>query len=466
MTKRPTPSAAEGQGLAEEHDASSSLEAASGASIAAGAVVTDAASIDLSSVAALPSSKRGRRQGGNHGKGGAAKESKVVGGGQVRPDYRVELGLRHVEPYDFDFTTHVKQRWVGRTLLEVFSKEFVAYPEDYYRASIEAGRVTVDSQRVTPGHILCEGERIVHRAVRCRENPVLDRGPIPVVAETEDLLVVSKPSSLPIHPCGSYRFNSLVALLREQGSVASDASLHTTHRLDRLTSGLVLLAKTKAAARQISQWFSKNEIRKTYFARVRGSFPHLVDGAKEGDHESGTAGAAESSAPALPAGCRHVAGGRVRVEGFVRCVDHKVGKYEFSASWPGEAGEPKDALTEFEWAWAAPGGESVVRCFPATGRTHQIRVHLLHLGHPIANDSCYGGELRDDPALPLIPHVRQCCAGVSDKDTTDGAEQDSTAKEGEATMHPSGIFLHAVSYKLPCGVAFTGETPEWAACVS
>merc|ERR1712194_565017 len=107
---------------------------------------------------------------------------------------------------------------------------------EYYKASIEAGRVTVNAKQVDSGHLLKDGERIVHRAVRCQENPVLDRGLIRVVADTEELLVVSKPSSLPIHPCGSYRFNSLIALLRAQGTVAAAAELHTTMRLDRLTS--------------------------------------------------------------------------------------------------------------------------------------------------------------------------------------------------------------------------------------
>lgn len=363
--------------------------------------------------------------------------------------YRIEHGLRHVEPYDYDFTTHVKQRWVGRTLLEVFACEFVAYPESYYRASIEAGRVTVDGCRVAPVHILRENERIVHRAVRCQENPVIDHGPIRIVAETKELLVVSKPSSLPIHPCGSYRFNCLMALLREQGAVESGAALHNTHRLDRLTSGLVLLAKTKAAARQVGAWFSSNEMRKTYLARVRGSFSQLVEATAALDN-GGSIGSA------LPAGVTRTAtAGRIRVGGYIRCVDHKVGKYVFCAEQPGDGEEFKDAATEFECVGAAPGGESVVRCFPCTGRTHQIRVHLLHLGYPIANDSCYGGELRNDLTLPLIPHVRQTCGG---SDTRPPEEA------GETTMHPSGIFLHALTYALPDGMTFSSETPPWASC--
>ncbi|CAJ1337431.1 unnamed protein product [Effrenium voratum] len=343
--------------------------------------------------------------------------------------YQLQGGLRHVEPYDFDFTTHVKQRWVGRSILEVCACEFVAFPRHYYEASIAAGRVTVDGRRVQAEHVLRDGELIVHRAVRCRENPVLDRGPIQVVAETEELLVVSKPSSVPIHPCGSYRFNSLIAILRNQGTVEANATLHTTHRLDRLTSGLVLLAKTKSCARRVGAWFAANQIRKTYLARVKGRFDQL-----------GTE---------VPGVTR--VGDRVRVEGYISCVDRKVGKYKFAAEVV-EGEDAKDAATEFEVVGMANDEECVVRCFPATGRTHQIRVHLLHLGFPIANDSCYGGELRDDGTLPLIPHVRQ-----------EAHLEASRPEEAQAaTMHPSGIFLHAVTYALPDGSSFTSQAPDWA----
>ena len=74
--------------------------------------------------------------------------------------YKFQGGLRLVEPYDFDFTTHVKQRWVGRSLLEVCACEFVAFPRDYYAASIAAGRVTVDGRPVRSEHVLRDGELI------------------------------------------------------------------------------------------------------------------------------------------------------------------------------------------------------------------------------------------------------------------------------------------------------------------
>jgi len=376
--------------------------------------------------------------------------------------YRIEGGLRHVEPYDFDFTTFVKQRWLGRKLLEVFCKEFIAYSSAYYKAAIEAGRVTVNGQQVSPEHVLKNGERIVHRAVRCQENPVLDRGTIPVVADTDKVLVVNKPSSIPIHPCGSYRFNCLIAVLRAQGVVSSTAELHTTHRLDRLTSGLVILTKTKAEARQWLEWFTSGEVRKSYLARVRGRFRDLLDRA--------------SAKLSLPAGLTLVQPGRLRLEGYIRCLDRKVGKYTFEAEkLPCTEGEeePKDSATEFELVGDAGSGESIVRCMPLTGRTHQIRVHLRHLGHPIANDSCYGGELRTDPSLPLIPHVQQNAEVAaqrlsqveSGESGADASKEMHAAEEAETTMHASGIFLHALTYAVP-GAEYSSEAPAWAECTA
>merc|ERR1712039_809058 len=152
----------------------------------------------------------------------------------------------------------------------------------------------------------------------------------------------------------------------------------------------------------------------------------------------------------LPACVTLTRTGRIRLSGFIQCVDRKVGKYMFAADRPDTGEDAKDAATEFEFVGHAPNDESIVKCFPSTGRTHQIRVHLLHLGYPIANDSCYGGELRSDPGLPLIPHVHQANGGCDSEALPD--------EVGETTMHPSGIFLHALTYALP-DVGYTSEIP-------
>lgn len=399
--------------------------------------------------------------------------------------YRLEGGLRHVEPYEFDFTTFVKRRWVGRTLIDVFTSEFIAYPKEYYEASIKAGHITVDGRSAAEDQVLRDGQRIVHRAVRCRENPVLDRGRIPTVADTDGMLVVSKPSSLPIHPCGSYRHNSLISVLREQGAVAPETKLLPTHRLDRLTSGLVLLAKTKDVARQIGAWFVADKIRKTYLARVRGSFARVCG----------------PDAASLPGGASRADGGFVKVCGYIHCIDRKVGRHEFLVEEPPPGGiEPaKWSETLFEVVGEDEArGESVVRCFPRTGRTHQIRVHLQQLGLPIANDTCYGGRLDIGSVdLPLIPHEQQehdtspvaapaaagaavgegegpasppSGPGVPEAEVAvagaSAAPEASEAAGGRqrspAVLHPSGIFLHALVYSMPEGVMYESEPPEWA----
>jgi 23S rRNA-/tRNA-specific pseudouridylate synthase len=134
-------------------------------------------------------------------------------------------------------------RWIGREILEVFSKEFQAFTADYYRETILAGRITVGGQTVTCEYKLRNGDHIVHKTVR-REPPVLGE-PLALVAVTDDFVVVNKPPSIPAHPCGAYRYNSLPFILAKDNGFVG---LHTMHRLDRLTSGLVLLARTKASS--------------------------------------------------------------------------------------------------------------------------------------------------------------------------------------------------------------------------
>ena len=93
---------------------------------------------------------------------------------------------------------------------------------------------------------------------------------IAVVTMTEDLVVVDKPPSIPVHPCGRYRHNTVVFILaKEQGL----KNLRTIHRLDRLTSGLLLFGRNPAKAREIETQIRSRQVRKEYIARVEGEFP-------------------------------------------------------------------------------------------------------------------------------------------------------------------------------------------------
>ena len=87
--------------------------------------------------------------------------------------------------------------------------------------------------------------------------------------ETENYLVVDKPSSMPIHPAAQYRHNSLIFILARE----FDINYHVVHRLDRLTSGLVIFAKNKTASQKISKQIQDREVSKEYVCRVVGKFP-------------------------------------------------------------------------------------------------------------------------------------------------------------------------------------------------
>jgi 23S rRNA-/tRNA-specific pseudouridylate synthase len=100
------------------------------------------------------------------------------------------------------------------------------------------------------------------------EPPIADKA-IEIVSDSEDLLVVSKPCSLPIHPTGKYRHNTLLHILKYEMGYQD---LRFINRIDRLTSGLVLIAKTREKAAQMNRIMEARNIQKTYLARVRGQF--------------------------------------------------------------------------------------------------------------------------------------------------------------------------------------------------
>lgn len=106
-----------------------------------------------------------------------------------------------------------------------------------------------------------------------RHEPPISSQSIEIVHDSEDLLVVSKPCSYPVHPTGKYRFNTLIQVLKHDKQYAYAQQLYLVNRIDRLTSGLVLIAKTKEKASKMSEQLRDRNIKKTYLARVRGDFP-------------------------------------------------------------------------------------------------------------------------------------------------------------------------------------------------
>ncbi|KAL7738931.1 hypothetical protein ACLKA6_016931 [Drosophila palustris] len=313
--------------------------------------------------------------------------------------YYTENGLRKVYPYFFTFTTFTKGRWVGEKILDVFSREFRAHPAEEYKRSIEAGTLQVNNEKVPVDYRLKHNDLLANTVHR-HEVPVTSQ-PIQIVHMDEEILVVNKPASIPVHPCGRYRHNTMIFILAKEFNLKN---LRTIHRLDRLTSGLLLFGRTSEKARQLEQQIRNRQVQKEYVCCVEGDFPD---------------GIIECNEP-------------------IEVVSYKIGVCKVSP-------KGKDCKTTFKKI-SQTGKYSIVQCKPLTGRMHQIRVHLQYLGYPIVNDPLYnhevfgplkgrGGDIggkTDDQLINdlIVIHNAENWLGI-DK------EEDLTLKNAKKTDSPS-----------------------------
>ncbi|GCE97209.1 DRAP deaminase [Zygosaccharomyces mellis] len=266
---------------------------------------------------------------------------------QIDPEYEVVVDgpLRRITPYYFTYQTFCKLRWRDRNLFEVFCSEFRDRDQDYYKKTIAGGSVYLNDKPANLESIIRNGDCIKHKIHR-HEPPVTSR-PIKVVYEDENILVIDKPSGIPVHPTGRYRFNTITKILEKK----LGRTVHPCNRLDRLTSGLMFMAKTPKGADDMADQLKAREVSKEYIARVAGEFPV----------------------------------GEVIIENPLRSLEPKLGLNVVCGMSDEGAKHAKTVFHRISF----DGETSIVKCKPLTGRTHQIRVHLQYLGHPIANDPIY-----------------------------------------------------------------------------
>jgi len=317
--------------------------------------------------------------------------------------YKLHEGhlFRCVVPYEHQYITHCKERWREQNILSMFIKEFKAYSEDYYRESILTGKIQVNLKKVGLDYTLKNGDTINHKASR-NEPPILAEH-IKIVFESENLLVVKKPASMPVHPSGAYYKNSMIYILQHEMKLWP---AYLVHRLDRVTSGIILLAKNSKSAAEATKLFQTDTMQKYYVARVKGNFPHL--------HYQLNAG--------------------------ITCLDHKNGVYAVDP-----LGKPSSTIFK-KFFYDSESDQTVLECQPLTGRTHQIRVHLSHLNHPIANDIAYGGTLLNPVSVPEVNYKLQCGAHQIELENTKQVE----------------IWLCSYRYVLTQNLDFSIPMPEWA----
>ena len=221
-----------------------------------------------------------------------------------------------------------------------------------------------------------------------RHEPPVTSQPIGVVYEDDDMIVINKPAGVPVHPAGRYKYNSIIEIMRAERGLATNPL--PCNRLDRLTSGIMFIGKNPKAAEKLSMQIQDRHVKKEYVARVLGEFP-------EGD--------VVCEQPVMQISPK-LGLNRARASGKdAKTVFMRLAYYPPTRPSNGLTDEgvhmrtEKEKIRDSKMEWKAKEGHSIVRCLPVTGRTHQLRVHLQFLGHPISNDPIYCNQRVFGPNL-------------------------------------------------------------------
>lgn len=293
--------------------------------------------------------------------------------------------------------------------LDLFlAAKFPLYSRVLLRKAIQAeDGVDVDGKHGKPSFRLKPGSVVSFRLVEPpRESPIPEDIPLDVLYEDDDLAVVNKPSNMVVHPSRGHWSGTLVSALayRFAGQLSSNrgpARPGIVHRLDRDTSGAIIVAKNDVAHAHLAALFEEKRIQKEYFA---------------------------------------IALGGINVDREV--VDLPIGhhpKYRVKMAIALDDPEAKPAKTFFEVVERFRGF-STVRCMPKTGRTHQIRLHLLSLGCPILCDKLYGGR---------STLTREELAGQYDRSPKGDENRESTILLARQALHARKItFEHPTTGKI------------------
>lgn len=224
---------------------------------------------------------------------------------------------------------------------------------------VESGAVLVNSERVAKNYKVRESDRIEISHPDIKESDVVAQDiPLDIVYEDEDIVVVNKPSGMVVHPAAGNPDGTLVnALLYHCGDSLSGiggvARPGIVHRIDKDTSGLLVVAKNDTAHAFLSEQLKRHAVSRVYYAVVVGNLREL----------SGTVNA--------PIG------------------RHPTDRKKMTVISDGKH-TSREAITHYRVIKRFRGFD-YVRCVLETGRTHQIRVHMAYLGHPLLGDEVYGG---------------------------------------------------------------------------
>lgn len=244
----------------------------------------------------------------------------------------------------------------GGRLDRCLAGQLPALSRSRIQAVIRSGGVLLNGLPAKASEIVREEDQILWRepAVAACESVRPEEMALEILYEDDVLAVLNKPAGMVVHPGPGHEGGTLVSgLLHRFGNLSQIGGVSRpgiVHRLDKETSGCLVVAKTDAAHRLLAAQFAGREVSKVYLALVSGS-PRFRQGTVD-----------------APIG------------------RHAIHRQKMTVS---AAGRGREAVTEYR-VLESKGGQSLIECRPRTGRTHQIRVHLKHLGCPVLGDPLYG----------------------------------------------------------------------------
>ncbi|MCS6944741.1 MAG: RluA family pseudouridine synthase [Sutterellaceae bacterium] len=263
---------------------------------------------------------------------------------------QVSAGARGLSPPRASYVT-VSDAAAGQRLDNFLLRLARGVPKSHLYRIVRSGEVRVNGARARAGQRLQAGDRVRIPPLRTAERPSARVAPAelpPVLYEDEHILAVDKPAGLAAHGGSGVSFGLIE---RVRAARPQQPFLELVHRLDRETSGVLLLAKSRRALAGLHEQLRRGQVQKRYLVLVKGAW-----------HEPR----------------RHV---RVALRKFLTAS----GERRVAAAADGQ-----HAHTVFELRRCFLAGFALLEAQLKTGRTHQIRVHLAHLGYPIVGDDKYG----------------------------------------------------------------------------
>ena len=285
--------------------------------------------------------------------------------------------MQQEAPQIKEVTFDIKKAFEDRRIDRYLASRLPDYSRTFLQKLVKEGAVLVNGHTVKSSYDIQKGDFISVRVPVIEESKIVPEDiPIDIVYEDDYLMLINKPYDMVVHPAGRHHCGTVVNALafhcQNLSQVNGPLKAGIVHRLDRDTSGIMLTIKSDSVHSHIAMQFEKRSVKKEYLAVVEGEL--MLD----------------SDEISLPI-ARHI------IDSQKMAVRHDIGK---------EAVSIYEVVERFR-------GYTLVKIMPKTGRTHQIRVHMRAIGHPVVADfmyssqeSCYLSDLlqkeREEGELPII----------------------------------------------------------------